>query len=208
MKKTQRLTLSAILIAMAIVLSLIKVYELPFGGSVTLCSMVPIMLIGYLYGPAWGLMCGAVDGILQGVLGAATTQAFAGMKLPQAIAMACLDYLVAFSVLGLAGIFRKRVRNISVSFALGCGFAACLRFLTHTVSGALLFGSWAEWYFTQDGFFSWGSTILEKFSGMGLSIIYSIIYNASYMIPETIITIIAAIVLIRVKPLRKIAGKQ
>lgn len=207
MKKTHRLTTSGILVAMAIVLSLIKVYELPFGGSVTLCSMVPIMLIGYLYGPAWGLMCGAVDGVLQGVLGAATTQAFAGMKLPQAVAMACLDYLVAFSVLGLAGVFYGKIKNHTASFAVGCVFAAVLRFLTHTISGALLFGSWAEWYFTQDGFYSWGSTILQKFSGMGLSVIYSIIYNASYMIPETIIAVIAAVVLIRVKPLRKLAKR-
>lgn len=207
MKKTQRLTVSGILIALAVILSLIKIFELPFGGSITAFSMVPIMLLGFLYGPKWGLLCGLIDGVLQGVLGAATTQAFAGMGLAEATAMVCLDYLVAFSVLGLAGILKKRISNKSTAFAIGAVFASFFRFLAHTVSGAILYGSWAEWYFTQDGFFSWGTTILNRFSGVSLSIIYSVIYNASYMIPEAILSVIAAIVLMRVKPIRKLAEK-
>lgn len=203
MKKTQRLTVGAILVALAVVLSMVKVFELPFGGSITACSMVPVMLAGYLYGPKWGLLCGFADGVLQGLLGAATTQAFAGMVAGQAVAMACLDYLIAFSVLGLAGIFRKTIHKPTLSFALGCGVAAFLRFVTHTVSGALLYGSWAEWYFTQSGFYAWGATILERFSGTELSIVYSVIYNASYMIPETILSVVAAVLISRVKPIRK-----
>ena len=208
MKKTQRLAVSGVLIALAVVLSFIKVFELPFGGSITAFSMVPIMLAGFLYGVPWGMMCGLVDGVLQGVLGAATTQAFAGMGVKEAIGVACIDYLLAFSLLGCAGLLRKPLRGKPVlGFALGAWIAGCLRFLAHFTSGAILYGQWAEWYFTQDGFYSWGASILEHFSGAGLAMVYSAIYNAMYMVPETIISVIAAIVLMQVKPLRKIADQ-
>ena len=206
MKKTQRLAVSGVLIALAVVLSFVKVFELPFGGSITAFSMVPVMLAGYLYGVPWGMLCGLVDGILQGVLGAATTQAFAGMGVKEAVGVACLDYLLAFSVLGCAGLLRKPLQSKpTLGFALGAGIAGLLRFAVHFASGAILYGQWAEWYFTQDGFYSWGSTILQTFSGKGLAMVYSAIYNAMYMVPEIILSVIAAIVLMQVKPLRKIA---
>ncbi len=206
MKKTQKLTVSGILIAMAVILSFIKVFELPFGGSITLFSMTPIMLAGFMYGVPWGLLCGVVDGVLQGILGAATTQAFAGLDALKVIGVICLDYLLAFSVLGCAGLFRKSLQNKpTLAIALGALVAGLLRFLVHTTSGAIIYGEWAEWFFTQDGFYSWGATILDRFSGAGLAIVYSVIYNAFYMIPETILSVIAVIALIQVKPLRKFA---
>ena len=206
MKKTQRLAVSGVLIALAVVLSMIKVFELPFGGSITLFSMTPIMLAGWLYGVPWGMLCGLVDGILQGLLGAATTQAFAGMEVLETIGVVCLDYLLAFSVLGCAGLLRKALQEKPrLGFALGCGIAGLLRYAVHTTSGALLYGSWAEWFFTQDGFYSWGATILEKFSGAQLAIIYSLVYNGFYMLPETVLAVVAAIVLMSVKPIRKAA---
>ena len=209
MKKTQRLAVSGVLIALAVVLSFVKVFELPFGGSITAFSMVPVMLAGFLYGVPWGLMCGLVDGVLQGVLGAATTQAFAGMGAKEAIGVACLDYLLAFSVLGCAGLLRKPLQEKpTLGFALGAGIAGCLRFLVHFTSGAILYGQWAEWYFTQEGFYSWGAKILQNFSGAGLAMIYSAVYNAMYMVPETILSVIAAVVLMQVKPLRKLAQQQ
>ena len=206
MKKTQRLAVSGVLVALAVVLSFIKVFELPFGGLITAFSMVPVMLAGFLYGVPWGMLCGLVDGVLQGLLGAATTQAFAGMGVREAIGVICIDYLLAFSLLGCAGLLRKPLKEKPVlGFALGALIAGCLRFLAHFTSGAILYGQWAEWYFTQDGFYSWGASILEHFSGAGLAMVYSAIYNAMYMVPETIISVIAAIVLMQVKPLRKIA---
>ena len=209
MKKTQRLAVSGVLVALAVVLSFIKVFELPFGGSITAFSMVPIMLAGFLYGVPWGMLCGLVDGILQGVLGAATTQAFAGMGVWEAVGVACIDYMLAFSLLGCAGLLRKPLKDKpTLGFALGAAVGGCLRFLAHFVSGTILYGQWAEWYFTQEGFYSWGATILANFSGTGLAMVYSAIYNAMYMIPETIISVIAAVVLMRVKPLRKLAEQQ
>ena len=63
MKKTQRLAVSGVLVALAVVLSFVKVFELPFGGSITAFSMVPIMLAGYMCGVPWGMLCGLVDGM-------------------------------------------------------------------------------------------------------------------------------------------------
>ncbi len=206
MKHTQRLAVSGILIALSVVLSMIKIFEWPFGGSITLFSMVPVMLAGYLYGVPWGLLCGLVDGVLQAALGAATTQAFAGLGLWQTACMAFLDYLLAFSVLGCAGLLRYALQEKPrLGFAIGCGIAGMLRFAVHTLSGALLWGSYAEWFFTQEGFYSWGATILEKFSGTQLVIVYSLIYNGFYMVPETLLAVVAAVALMSVKPLREAA---
>ena len=206
MQKTQKLAVSGVLIAMAVMLSFLKVFELPFGGSITLFSMTPIMLAGFLYGVPWGMLCGVVDGVLQGILGAATTQAFAGLDAAKVVGVICLDYLLAFSVLGCAGILRKALKDKpTLTFALGALIAGLLRFLVHTTSGAIIYGEWAEWFFSQEGFYSWGATILERFSGAGLAVVYSVVYNAFYMIPETILAVVAAAALIQVKPLRKIA---
>ncbi len=206
--KTQRLTATGILIALGTILSFIKVYDLPYGGSITLFSMVPVMLAGFMYGPKWGLLAGAVYGSLQGIFGAAMSAAFAGQKLWGVILIALLDYLVAFSVIGLAGIFRKKDgRHAAAAFALGAFVASLLRLATHFASGVILFGGWAEWYFSQEGFYSFGPKILERYSGLALSAVYSLIYNASYMIPETALSVLAAVVLMNVKPIKNIAMK-
>ena len=59
-QKTLRLVTSGVLIALGTVLSMIKVFDLPYGGSITLFSMVPLMVLGYMYGIRWGLLCGFV----------------------------------------------------------------------------------------------------------------------------------------------------
>lgn len=200
---TQRLTLSGIMIGMGTVLSLVKVFELPYGGSVTLFSMVPVIFLGFVYGPKWGLLCGAVFGALQGLLGATMSSAFAGQQWWGVALILLLDYLFAFSSLGLSGIFRRLIRNPAASFAAGTLAASLMRLACHFVSGVILFGGYAEWYFTQEGFPAFGARILEKYSGIGLSAIYSLIYNASYMLPETALAVFAAVVLASVKPVRE-----
>jgi len=201
--KTQRLTLSGIMIGMGTVLSFIKVFELPYGGSITLFSMVPVIFLGFLYGPKWGFLCGAVYGALQGLLGATMTSAFAGQQWWGVALILLIDYLAAFSVLGLSGVFRRMVKSPVLSFAAGTLFACLLRLSAHFVSGVILFGGYAEWYFTQEGFPTFGAKVLERFSGVGLSAVYSLIYNASYMIPETVLAVIAAVILASVKPVRE-----
>ena len=202
---TQRLTVSGIMLALGTVLSLLTIFRLPYGGSITIFSMVPVMLLSYIYGVRWGILCGAVFGALQALLGATMSSAFAGQKLWGVLLILFFDYIVAFSVLGLAGILKKTSKNAASTFAFGCLLAASLRLAAHFVSGVILFGGWAEWYFTQEGFPSFGAKILESYSGLELSAIYSFIYNASYMIPETALTVFAAVILMKVKPIRRIA---
>lgn len=203
---TVKLTVSAIMVALATVLSFIKFSELPYGGSVTLFSFVPILFVGYAYGIGWGLGAGLVHGILQMIFGISSATSGAGFKWWQVVLCALLDYLVAFGVLGLGGVFKKSIKNPQASFALGALFACVLKYVSHFFSGYILFSGWAEWFFTEGSGMSYGAKILSSFSGNALSAVYSLIYNATFSIPETILSIIMAVILISVKPIRKAAG--
>lgn len=197
--KTRRLVETALLLAIATLLSLFKPFELPFGGGITLLSMLPIVLIAYRYGTKWGLFSAFVGALLQMLVGLKTVTAFfmpgdSQMIVWQAILVCLIDYIIAYTMLGFGGIFRNKIKNRSVALCLGSIVALALRYLAHIVSGAIFFGSWAEWFFTQDGF-KLGAKVLEKFSGTSLSIVYSVIYNGTYMIPEIILTAIAALII-------------
>ena len=201
--KVFRMIFCALMVAVATVLSVIKIYRLPFGGSVTAFSMLPILIVGYAFGPGWGLATGLVHGIIQLVFGA-VNQAFASQSVGAVIGIMCLDYLVAFTVLGLSGVFRKAFKTIPGGMAVGSAFAMLLRFLSSFLSGTIFFGQWAEWYFTQEEFPQrLGSTVLEKFSGTGLAMIYSAIYNAMYMIPEIVGTVVVILIITNIKPIKE-----
>ena len=205
--KTQRLTVSGIMIALGTVLSLIKVFELPYGGSITLFSMVPVLLAGYMFGVKWGVFCGAIFGALQGLLGATMSAAFAGQRAGGVIAVLMIDYIIAFSVLGLSGVFKNKIINPSLAFPLGCVFAVFLRFCAHFISGVIIWGSYAQ--STLEAVNNSVSTaILNNFTGTGLAAMYSLVYNASYMLPEMILSVLAAVILINVKPIKKIASEN
>ena len=204
-KSVTRLVTSGILIGLAVVLSMIKVYELPYGGSVTLFSMVPIVILGYTYGTKWGLLCGTIYAVLQALLGATMSQAFAGVEGFNVVLMCLLDYILAFTVLGLGGVFKIVIKNNKLlSLILGGFLAGVLRFVCHFLSGYLLWGGYAEWYFGENMNNDFGTSILNSFSGEGLAAIYSLIYNGSYMIFEIAITIVGLLVLFSVKPIRNI----
>lgn len=205
MKKqsTVRLVESALLIAIAAVLELISKtlgLELPFGGTITLASMFPIVLIAYKYGTKWGLLSGFTYSLVQMLLGAKTVSAMFlpgddQMVLWQAICICLLDYVLAYTLLGLGGIFKGKFKKPAAELALGAFVALLLRYLVHIVSGAIFYGAYAEWFFTQEGFYSIGEKILGTFSGSSLAIVYSIFYNGLYMIPEIILTTVVAAIL-------------
>ena len=207
--KTKRLTESAMLLAVAIVLELASkmfIPEMPFGGQVTLASMLPVVLISYRHGVKWGLIAGIAYAFIQMAIGARTVAAAfqpgyfgSGRMLLNAFIMCILDYLLAFTLLGLGGIFRNRIKRPGVSLACGSMVALGARYLAHVLSGYILFAGWAEWFFTQDGFPGWGMALVKNLSPGALGLVYSLVYNAMYMVPEMVITAMAAMLLGRVR---------
>ncbi len=203
-EKTKRLALSGIMLAMSVVLSFIKVFEWPFGGSITACSMLPIAILGYTYGMKWGLLCGTVHGVLQAITGATMSSAFAGMNISSAAAIILIDYLFAFSVTGLSGMFKGRIKNHTAAFTLGTAIAVFIRYIAHVASGYIFYKSYAGWFFGEVMSNSFSSMLIEKCSPDTLGIIYSVIYNGAYMLPEFILTAgTAALVITVIKPVRR-----
>ena len=223
--KTKRLTESAMLIAVAVVLELVgkMVFPpMPFGGQLTLVSMLPIVLASYRHGVKWGLVTGLAYSLVQMALGAGTvTAAFQpgyfgdGTMVGRALIMCLMDYILAYTALGLGGCFRGRfagstepVRqkgNASLELCLGSLVALGGRYLAHILSGYILFSGWAEWFFTQEGFPAWGAALVGSLGPQALGWVYSIVYNGMYMLPEMLLTAIAAVLMGRIP---KIAEKQ
>ena len=173
--KTQKLVESAIMIAFATVLSVIKIAELPYGGSITAASMLPIIILAYRCGIAWGLTSGLVYAVIQQLLGVNHLGYF-GQDVKSIVAVIALDYILAFTVVGLGGVFRIKGKiSQSKALALGVLLAAILRYTLHTIAGATV---WA------------GLSIPTE-----AALVYSLGYNATYMIPEAIINLVAAVYL-------------
>ncbi len=201
---TKRLALSGIMLAMSTVLSFVKVFEWPFGGSITACSMLPIAMLGYTYGTKWGLVCGLVHGVLQAITGATMSSAFAGQDAGSVAAIVAIDYLVAFAVVGVAGMFKGRTKSHTLSFAAGTAIAVFLRYVAHVISGYIFYRSYADWFFGEVMVNEFSAELMEKCSPNQLGFIYSVIYNAAYMIPELILTtVVAALVIALIAPVRK-----
>lgn len=168
----RKITESAVMIALATVLSLIKVVDLPYGGSITLASMLPVMIIAYRHGVVWGLFTGLTHGAIQLVIGIISSSILSYATGPAAAAAIIIfDYLLAFALIGIAGIFRG-IKNERAAFIAGTVISCVLRYACHVISGATV---WA------------GLSVPDS-----AALSYSIIYNATYMIPETLVMAIAA----------------
>lgn len=192
------LVLGGIMVALGTVLSFIKPFDLPYGGSITLCSMLPIMFYGYRCGPKWGLAAGFVFSVLQLLFGLDDLKGISALMVVGSI---LLDYLFAFTVLGLAGMFRGKIRNNAAAFTLGCLVTGLLRYVCSFLSGWLL---WAQFMTVTDmqDFIANFVPGLAGASGTGLAIFYSLVYNGSYMIPEIVLTCVVGFLLMQ------FAGKQ
>lgn len=207
-KRIHMMVESAILLTLGIVLEFVSkmfIPQMPFGGQITLVNMLPIVLISYRYGVKWGLFSSFVYSMLQMAIGLNTvTAAFQPgyfgdeVMLVNAIVMILLDYLIAYTVLGLGGIFRNKIKNAGVSLMCGSIVALSCRYIAHILSGYILFAGWAEWFFTQEGFPAWGARLVESVSPEMLGFLYSVVYNGMYMIPEIILTAIAAVLIARI----------
>lgn len=219
-QKTNRLTLSAMMIALATVLAItcefIPFLHLPFGGGFTIASMLPIVLISFLYGIRWGFFSSFVYSLIQILFSIARGGAVIALFTPNsddfmgytaAIWILILDYLVAYTILGIGGVFRTCIKNRTLALVLGVVVALLCRYLVHTVSGYIFYGVWAEWFFGQEGF-ALGGRILSAVHGKALALLYSAVYNGLYMIPEIVITATAAAFVLRIPALSRVAQKE
>lgn len=161
------LTECSIMIALAAVLSVIKLVDMPYGGSVTPAAMFPILLFAYRHGTGWGLACATIYGVVQQLLGLENLSYFTTWQ--SVVGIILLDYIVAYAAVGLGGIFRRAVKKQSVALLCGALLVSLIRYVCHVISGAIL-------WVTCDFAIPAGSEIL-----------YSIGYNATYMLPEAII---------------------
>lgn len=157
------------MLALSIALSYVVLYKMPLGGALTLCSMLPVMLISIRHGLRWGLPTAFLFSLFQLL----TSEVFAwGLTIGMLLASILLDYLLAFSVLGLAGLFR---RFGVIGCLCGILLACALRFGVHFLSGVVL---WAKY----DEFIVFGETFFNR------PYLYSLLYNGFYMLPETLLT--------------------
>ena len=169
------LTEGAILVAAAQVLSMIKLWDMPWGGSITLLSMLPVALVSVMYGIKKGLFTSFVYACIQLVFGITMDGLFAwGLTSGMLIACILLDYIVAFTVIGVAGIFRsKGIAGVMGGTVL----ALCMRFLSHILSGVYVFASAGKLWEGFETNNTW---------------LYSFVYNACYMLPEIALTAVGA----------------
>ena len=137
-KKTdvRALTISALMIALATVLGQIKVFSMPQGGSVTLFSILPIVVCGYLLGTRRGVMAGFCVGLINLIFG------------PYVIhpVQLLLDYPVAFGALGLSGLTANMKNGLTKGYILGI----IGRYICAVLSGVIFFGEYAP-----EGFNAW-----------------------------------------------------
>jgi thiamine transporter len=170
------------MLAIATVLSLIQ-FAGPWvlGGSITACSMLPIVIIANRYGTKWGLLTALTYSLLQLLLGLNNVQ-YAPNALT-AIGIILLDYVLAFGALGFSAVFSGVIRNRRLAIVSGIAVTFFARFLCHFASGVLI------WEALWPNALGWAP------------VVWSLAYNGSYMLPETILTATAAFLLF--KPLQK-----
>lgn len=175
----------AMMVALATVLSMIKLYEAPLGGSVTLLSMLPICVLSIRLGLAWGLTGGFLYAMLQMFLDLGKVISW-GLTPAALIGCIIFDYLLAFTVIGLAGMLRGYGRIGMVG-----GIAAALfgRFCSHLVSGTLIFDIWMP-------------------EGWGNPFFYSVAYNGAFMLPELIFTVTAVMILTKTPAFRHVLNRK
>ena len=177
----KKLTECSVMLSLSVVLSFIEVWKMPMGGGITLLSMLPICLIAVKYGVRGALPTAFLYSVIQFAIGFSSGNVFVYCITPFTWIICMLfDYIVPYTVLGFAGMFRKKSGDAGI--LIGTALTIIIRFLCHYITGVVIWGQWAE----------------------GMSpYLYSLIYNGQYMLPECIFTCIGAGVLIKIPVLRK-----
>lgn len=172
-QKIRRLAETAIMLALATILAELSVIKFPFGGSVTIFSQVPMIVVSYRYGLKWGAFSGLGMGIIQLLFGLENFAYVSGIVAYLILVLA--DYIIAFGALGFGGMFKNKIKNPVLSIALGGAVVSVIRFICHFISGVTIWGD-----------YSGGAQAVWE---------YSLTYNAGYMVPELIITVVGCVVL-------------
>lgn len=176
----KKIALCGVMIALGTVLSMIKVYEPPLGGGVTVMSMVPVAFISCALGLKWGFGAAFAYSLVQLMLSFGEVMSW-GLTAGAVVATLVVDYILAYTVLGVCGAFRKKgVVGIVAGVALG----VFLRFICHFLTGVYIFDIWLP----------------EEWDNVW---IYSLCYNGGYMLPEIITTCIGAAILCKSKAINR-----
>jgi thiamine transporter len=168
-------------VVLDIVFGIISSGIFPWGGSIS-PAMLPIFIVAYRRGVKTGLLAGFIFGFIQvimtGMLSSAVIAAIPEGGIIAAnwlklILVYILDYIIPFTLLGLAGIFKNPLTKIR-PFIYGILLASFIRYISHSLSGVLIWGSYTEWFNDEFG------TNVSPF-------VYSfLIYNLSYMAASTL----------------------
>ncbi len=183
------LTECAIMLALSFALSCAKLFEMPMGGSVTVASMLPVMLISIKYGVGTGLATSFVYSLTQLMQAVASANVFPYCETPATLVICILfDYVVPFTLLGLAGLFHKikLTKNTELNVYIGIISVVLIRFLCHFITGVAIWGQWAP-------------------DGMG-KYLYSFLYNGGFLSIDFIICIVCAVLMFRKAELRKLVN--
>lgn len=192
-KRILALVEGAVMVALAFGLDmlskLIPFLNLPWGGSITLLSMLPIVVYSIRNGVKSGLMCSFVYSLVQLVVDLPKLGTW-GLTPITFTLCALLDYIIAFSVLGLAGLFRNKGMKGWIG---GAVCAIFMRYVSHVISGAAVFAAVGKIWNAIEITNPW---------------LYSMAYNACYMLPEMILTTIGAVLLFKTGAVKMILRKQ
>lgn len=151
--------------ALATILSVIKLFDMPYGGSVTAASMVPIIFFSLTTDFKSSFWQSMVYALLQLILGFYAPPAKTFLSY---VAVIFLDYIAAFGVLSLAGPIARKFKDFRLGSTVGAALVTAMRFVCHFASGILI---WAS--FAPEGQSVW---------------LYSLLYNGGYMLGEFVIT--------------------
>ena len=165
-KNTLALCEAGIMIALSTVLAMLKLIDMPYGGSVTFAQMLPILIYAYRHGPKYGMGAALTASVIQLLLGLENFSYLPLVTWYSIIVLALLDYVVAYSAFGIVGFFKKKM-SYPAAMMTGALIASVVRYVCHVVSG---FTAWAAFELPD-----------------GAVLAYSFGYNATYMIPETIV---------------------
>lgn len=175
-KTTRMICEAAICVALAIGLSYLKI-DLWFQGGSIDAVMIPLILFSMRWGAGWGVGACLVFGTLKYFIGL-DSWALDWVSI-------VFDYSVAYALVGLAGVFKRRSRLIVPATLVGCA----ARFIIHYISGVTVYAKWMP----------------EEFMGMAMTspFFYSALYNGGYMVPNTILAVVVCLALSKAAPIRK-----